>query len=105
MKSKYQIELDFKASINQAQKLENIASNIKKMSENDLEACMNQVKANWESTNATTFINKGRTLQQQISATAKELKKTAKTIRGIAETTKRAEMEAIRIATLRSSGN
>ena len=105
MKSKYQIELDYKASINQAQKLENIAKNIKNMSSNDLEACMNQVKANWESTNATAFITKGRTLQQQIAATAKELDKTAKTIRSIAERTKRAEMEAVRIAILRSSGN
>ncbi len=105
MKSKYQIELDYKAAINQAQKLETIASNIKNMSSNDLETCMTQIKAKWESTNATTFINKGRTLQQQISETAKELEKTAKTIRSIAERTRRAEMEALRIAMIRSSGN
>ena len=103
MKSQYQIEIDYKAAINQAQKLEKIASNIKNMSSNDLETCMKQIDAKWKSTNATAFVGKGRTLQQQISETAKELDKAAKTIRSIAERTRRAELEALRIATIRSS--
>jgi len=103
MASKYQIEMDFSRANQKAQELDEIAADLSKLSNTDLENTLQGLNNEWKGENATKYIQKGTLLKGKISNTAANLKSVASTIRTIARNTYNAEMEALRIAEQREA--
>ena len=53
MKTQASIYMDFVKANEQAQRLEQIASEINRLSQSDMEQCFSQIRANWEGENAS----------------------------------------------------
>lgn len=101
MKTKQQIEFDFEQARRRATELEEIASDISRLSRRDIEAAKADLAGAWKGESAQLFLQKTENLQENIRGTAKELNAIAAAIRKIAEQMYAAEMEALRIATQR----
>ncbi|MCD8347694.1 MAG: hypothetical protein LUD16_07020 [Lachnospiraceae bacterium] len=92
------IQINFNNAKKQASELETIAGELKQLANNDLEDTLNSVAQYWESDNATAYIKKGNTVQQDILDISTQLTKTATSIRKIAKITYDAEMAALNLA-------
>ena len=100
-KSTFQIAMDFQKAKNQAGKLEDAARTIRRES-NRFTSCRNDVAAAWTGDNASRFTNKMGMVSEDLEKIAKNLEKTADAIRKNAKTIYDAEMEAKRIADIRT---
>lgn len=101
VKSNAQIMMDFNKARSQATKLENAAASIRRESRRFTE-CRSDVAASWTGDNATKFTSKMGLVSEDLNTIAANLEKAADTIRKNAKTIYDAEMEAKRIAELRS---
>lgn len=93
-RSRSAIRMDFRKAKRQADELDDVAEAVKKLSEKSLEETMGQIAANWTGDNSNKYLRKGKTLQGNISATARSLEEVAQAIRDIAEVIYEAEMDA-----------
>ena len=100
-KSSFQINMDFQKSKNQASKLEEAANSIRRESRR-FTSCRNDVATAWTGDNASKFTNKMGMVAEDLEKMAKNLEKTADAIRKNAKTIYDAEMEAKRIADMRT---
>ena len=100
-KSAFEIRMDYDRAVRQANSLDEIARDLKKTAERELQDCMSQISCNWTGTNSTAYIRKCDMLKSNIVRTAGNLSRTADTIRRIAKNTYDAEMRALEIARLR----
>lgn len=98
MKSLLSIEFDFRQAIKRAEELEEIAAEMKKLADEDLETSLQSLSIAWKGEAASAYLVKGTRLKDKILKSSKDLKKTATTIRSIAKRTYDAEMTAYRIA-------
>ena len=98
MKTEASIYLDYQRTMNQADRLSEIASRLNTISSLDLQNCLGQISGHWEGENAAAYINKGRIVSEKINKTSTELRKAADTIRKMAANTYNAEMRALAIA-------
>ncbi len=103
MASRYQIEMDFSRANQKAQDLDDIASDLSRLGNTDLENTLQGLSSEWKGDNATKYVQKGGELKSKISTTAANLRNVASTIRAIARNTYNAEMEALRIAEQREA--
>ena len=103
IKSRFQISMDFQKAKNQASKLEEAARTIRRES-NRFTNCRNDVASAWTGENASKFTNKMGMVSEDLNKIAHNLERTADVIRRNAKTIYDAEMEAKRIAELRTSG-
>ena len=103
--TEYQININFKEAMRKADRLEEIADNIKNMADSDLEREMNAIRANWKGENAENYLRKTDTVRGKMRKTADNLKKIARTIRTIATNTYNAEMRALEIARVQAGGS
>jgi WXG100 family type VII secretion target len=94
----FSIQMDFTKAKAQANQLEQIAQDIEKLANSDLEECMSGVATNWKGESATAYVKKGRQLEVEMRKSAKELRKIAQTIRKVAKNTYDAEKTAIIVA-------
>ena len=92
------IEFDFKKAANQADRLDDAADQLSRLSDNKFGNIMQGLAANWKGENASLYLDKGSRLQGQMDGTAKELHNIASDIRRIAKRLYDAEMAALRIA-------
>lgn len=92
------IEFDFQKAIKQAEQLEDISSELKKLSNNKFENTLSRLSSNWKGDSANAYLKKGKKLQTNIGNTAKDLNTVANNIRNIAKTIYNAEMAAKRVA-------
>ena len=104
MKSSNQIRFDFEQAKRRAAELDDIAEDMGRLSNTDLENTMAELAGGWKGDSAAQFQKKVESLQTEINSTAKELSSIATTIRNIARTIYNAEMEALTIANRRQYG-
>ncbi|MDO4555390.1 MAG: hypothetical protein Q4B70_09625 [Lachnospiraceae bacterium] len=95
------IQMEFAKAKAQANRLDAIADNLTRTSDNQLGTALAGVRNNWKSDSAAAYIQKGQKLQQEINKRAKELHQTASALRTIAQNTYNAEMAAYRLAIAR----
>jgi WXG100 family type VII secretion target len=107
MKSESEIKIDFAQAKKCAKELEDIAAEMKSLSNRDMEDSLQNLFGAWTGEAATAYINKGVKLQQKITANAANLERIAATIRSTAKRIYDAEMRALEIARERtySKGN
>lgn len=98
------IELNFQQAKQQAAKLENLAARLENLAKSDLDGTLQQLSEAWKGESASAYMQKGQRLEEKIVQTAKELKKTAQTIRSTAKRTYNAEMRARELARQREYG-
>lgn len=98
MKSLFSIEFDFRQAIQRAEELEEIAADLRKLADNDLQGSLQNLSTAWKGEAASAYIHKGTRLKEKILKSSKDLNKTASTIRSVARRTYNAEMAAYRIA-------
>ena len=98
MSSEVSIYFDFKRARDQAEALENLANQLKTLSDSNLENTMMGISRNWTGTNANAFLGKANSLQEKIKDTSKDLDNIATDIKRIAKRIYDAEMLAIQIA-------
>lgn len=88
------IQMDFTKAKRQARELDTVASNLKNLSSRKLGGVLEDLAGSWTGDNSARYINKGHTLQSNITSTADSLSEVAQAIRDIAEVIYEAEMEA-----------
>lgn len=98
MNSEYSIMLDFQQAKARADELDEIASQIKNLTEKDFEADLQVLSKAWQGEAANQFLKKGILMKNKMLETAKSLNETAKTIRSTAKRTYDAEMRALELA-------
>lgn len=98
------IELNFQQAKQQAAKLESLAIKLENLAKKDLDGTLQQLSEAWKGESASAYMQKGQRLEEKIVQTAKELKKTAQTIRSTAKRTYNAEMRARELAGQREYG-
>lgn len=98
------IELNFQQAKQQAAKLESLAIKLENLAKKDLDGTLQQLSEAWKGESASAYMQKGQRLEEKIVQTAKELKKTAQTIRSTAKRTYNAEMRARELARQREYG-
>lgn len=105
MKSLSTIRIDFQKANRQADELDEIAGELRNLSKKELESCMGNLQQAWKGEAASAYISKGKEMQERLILNAKNLEKTAATIRNIAKRTYDAEMIAYQLAQERSYQN
>lgn len=92
------IDFNYERTIRQAERLEALSVRLQRASEQDMGRMLDALQRAWRSESTPAYLRKGEKVEAQIQALAKELRKTARTIRDIAEELRAAEMEARMIA-------
>ena len=98
MASRHQIQMDFKRATQKAKELDDIADNLSKLADTDLQNTLDGLNNDWKGDNAGEYIKKGFALKENMDKTVKDIRETAGTIRTVAKNIYDAEMEALRIA-------
>lgn len=99
--SLHTIEVNFTRALQQAQKLEEVASKIETLTEEQCQACFNELSSNWKGDNADAFLKKGKRWNSELKKSAKNLKDTGAAIREIAQRTYEAEKRVYELAQTR----
>lgn len=102
MATRESIMMDYQAACGQASELEQIASNMKKMANNNLSQSLQDLSCYWQGSNAEAYLKKGTQLHLDITLNAKELENIASAIRTIAKNIYDAELKNIEIAESRN---
>lgn len=92
------IEMDFRNAARQADELEQVAQNLYMIADDDVQACLSAVAANWKGENAAAFCKKGALVGNQIKNSAADLKNAAETMRELARNLYHAEKKNYEIA-------
>jgi len=92
------INFDYERVIRQAERLEALSVRLQRASEQDMARMLDALQRAWRSESTPAYLRKGEKVEAQIQTLSKELRKTARAIRDIAEEVRAAEMEARRIA-------
>lgn len=100
-KSAYQIRMDYNNAVKLADSLMELASELRKNANSDLQDCISQISGNWTGTSATAYIGKCNTLKDKVLQSADKLQRTAEVIKKIAKNTYDTEMRALTIMQLR----
>lgn len=94
MSEVFDIVLDIKAAGQKAQELENLASQLEKISNTELDEILVNIQSSWKGDNATEFVKKGTQLAGKINTSASQLRRIAETIRTIAKNLQDADSQA-----------
>lgn len=97
MRTAFEIRMDYRRALNQAEELERVARDLRRTATNDLQDCISDISHNWTGENSSAYIKKCNTLKTNIEKTARKIEKTAGTIRTVAQTTYHAEMAALNL--------
>ena len=92
------IRMEFNKAMKQADKLDQIAADLRKLADQRFASSLAQINKAWKSDSSAAFIRKGSKLTEEIRARAAELQKAAAAVRTIAKNTYNAEMRARQIA-------
>lgn len=96
------IEIDFQKSMRQAEELERIAVRLQQLAENNMNGTLQNISEAWKGENSDKFRRKGRSVQEDIIKTAREIRIAAGSIRAAAKAAYDAEKRAAEIAGRRS---
>lgn len=96
------IDIDFRMVMEQAKHLDEVASQMKDLSESSFYEALQNIAGSWKGENANLYVHKGDTLKGNMTGTAKELKKIAEDIKKRAICIYNKEQKAVSIAKTRS---
>lgn len=96
-KSAFEIQMDYRNAIKQADSLSEIARELKANADSDLQECIAEISGNWTGDNASDYVKKCNLLKEKIVHSSDKLLKTANAIRRIAKNTYDMEMRALEI--------
>lgn len=102
MATREKIEFDFKQAMRQANKIDELANDLNRLSDRKFGGSLQKLSASWKGENASLYLAKGNSLQDKINRTSRELHAIAADIRTIAKRLYDAEMAALAIATART---
>ncbi|MBR1691922.1 MAG: WXG100 family type VII secretion target [Lachnospiraceae bacterium] len=97
-----EIMFNYRKAMDQVKALNAIAADLKKIGNNSLSDCMNQVKKSWKGDNADAYVGKGNQLKQKVTKSSDNVSKVAGTLSSMAARIKDAELrnlETIRTIT------
>ena len=97
-----EILFNYRQAIRQADRLDEIAGKINKLSTDRMEETLSGLTAAWQSDSSPQYYSKFHQIQEDICTHAENLRKVADTIRTTAEEVKRAELRALEIARRRN---
>lgn len=97
MATRATIEMEYAKTIRQVKKLETMARSLKGI-HNEMQDSLRRLMDGWKSESADAYQRKVMQMSDRIRQDADSLNYTAATLRNIAERTRRAELESIRIA-------
>lgn len=100
--SNMMIQLNYTQAMEQAEQLSKLADEMKDLSEEEVERLITELGSCWEGENAVAYIAKVEVLKKNLEKTAEDIKKTATTIQEMATNIYNAEMEAEKIAEIRT---
>ncbi|MBR3165723.1 MAG: WXG100 family type VII secretion target [Lachnospiraceae bacterium] len=103
MKTRAQINMNYREAMQQARDLDTLAGRIRSTANQKVEESMQLLSSGWKGNNATEFLRKYSELKRQILESAEELRSIADDIRTAARIIYNAEMEALRIAQSKSN--
>ncbi len=99
--SRSTIHFNFQKARQQADRLDEIAQQLTRLTTTEYANAMQNVAANWKGENASAYLSKGSRLQGDMEDTAKSLHHVASEIRAVAKRIYDAEMAALAIAEAR----
>lgn len=99
------INFNYRKAINQAAKLEDLANDLKRIANRDVEGALDQVAGSWKGDSSRLFLQKGEKAKSDLLRSATQLQNTANAIRKAAENVRRAEIRAKQIADAIASRN
>ncbi len=102
MATREKIEFDFRQAMRQADRIEEIADKLNRLSSSKLESSLQNLSVSWKGENASAYLAKGERLQGKMGQTAKGLQAAASDIRTVAKRLYDAEMAALAIASART---
>lgn len=105
MRTSSEIFFDFTNARHQADRLDSMADKLSRQTVKGMEQAAQSAAQAWAGDNGTRYVQKGADLKNQINQTVTELRSVAADIRSVAKTVYNAEMETLRIAQQRRSGN
>jgi len=100
--TKREIVFNYNQTISQANKLDQIAEKLDRLSSDKIESTIGMLKGAWQSDNSSTYYFKAEKVKGDIITTAKEVRQIANSVRSTAEAVKRAELRALEIAKART---
>jgi uncharacterized protein YukE len=100
-KSAVVIRIEFEKVKAQADRLDEIARDLKQTADNQLGNVLSGVENAWKSDSATGYLKKGKQVQEQLTKRANEVEKAATAMRTIAKNIYDAEMRAYQLAKVR----
>lgn len=100
---KITIQLNYTRAINQANKLQNLAKDLRSIANRDLESAMSDLSNNWNGESAIAFLKKAQKAHSDIISNAKQLETTANAIRKSAENIRNSELRALEIINTKSN--
>lgn len=96
------IQLEYSKAKEQARKLDEIANHLDRVSKNQMNDTLSEIQKAWDSDHSKDYLLKGNRLQQEIDKRVKELRKTADSIREIAQKAYDTDVKAYQIVMQRS---
>ena len=100
--TKREILFNYNQAIRQAEKLEQLAQRLGRLSSERMEDAIGQLKIAWQSDSSPQYYEKMGKVQWDIRDTSKEIDRIARDNKDAAEAMKKAELRALEIATSRT---
>lgn len=101
MATRDHIEMNFRQTLAQADKLDELAERLSNVSDKQFGGSLQNLAAGWKGENASLYMQKGSKLQDKMNTSVKDLHNTAASIRKAAQRLYAAEMAALAIAQTR----
>lgn len=88
------INFDIDKALGQARELEDLSEELERMIKSSYEPAMQTLSGSWRGESASAFLKKGSRMQEKMEKTAKEIRGTAESIRVAVKIVSEAEMRA-----------
>lgn len=98
------IRMNYAKAIYQANRLEDLARQLRNIAQLNLDSTLNNVNRVWSGEAASVFLSKGVKAKEDMLKTANSIDNTAKAIRRAAEVVRAADIRAMEIARRMSGG-
>lgn len=92
------INFNYQKAMRQAAQLEDLANQLKRIANSDVDSALDQVAGSWKGDSANIFLQKGNKAKNDLIQSAKQLQNTANAIKSAARTLRNAEIRAKQIA-------
>ena len=96
------IYMNYKQAVQQADRLQDQAEQLRRIADNRMGDLMQRVNANWRGESADAYLAKCTAMQEKVDRTARSLTNTANALRRAAQRTYNAELRALEIARQRT---